>query len=118
MRRQGGSYSAWRNAEKDDRMHASVATPAPAFPGAVPAPRKWELRIIPRIETWPRVVSFVQTTPGKVVLMLLFGIGLRFSGLLWIPLFLWLSLITAMPRNRTLLVAMGALVWAFLIPWA
>ena len=99
-------------------MHASIATPVPSLPGSVPAPRKWELRIIPRIETWPRVVSFVQTTPGKVVLMLLFGIGLRFSGLFWLPLFLWLVLITAMPRNRTILVAMGALVWAFLLPWA
>ncbi|MGB7136169.1 MAG: hypothetical protein WBD46_12815, partial [Acidobacteriaceae bacterium] len=37
-----------------------------------------DFRLIPRIETWPAVVSFAQTAPGKIVLLALFGLGMRF----------------------------------------
>lgn len=37
-----------------------------------------EFRIIPRIETWPKVISFVQTPLGKAALLATFAIGLRY----------------------------------------
>jgi hypothetical protein len=35
-------------------------------------------RLIPRIETYPKVVSFSQTSIGKSVILALFGLGIRF----------------------------------------
>ena len=35
-------------------------------------------RLIPRIETCLQVVAYAQTIPGKLVLLALFGLGLRF----------------------------------------
>ncbi len=37
-----------------------------------------EFRLIPRIETWPEAVALVQTPPGKILLLVLFGAVLRF----------------------------------------
>ncbi|HWE84984.1 MAG TPA: hypothetical protein VG267_08570 [Terracidiphilus sp.] len=37
-----------------------------------------DFRIIPRIETYPAVVAFVQTGPGKLALLALFALGERF----------------------------------------
>jgi len=36
-----------------------------------------EFRLIPRIETYPAVVSFAQTALGKVALLTVFGLGMR-----------------------------------------
>src|ERR1700723_802727 len=41
-----------------------------------------DFRLIPRIETYPKVVSFSQTSIGKSVILALFGLGLR----LFIPI--------------------------------
>lgn len=42
-----------------------------------------EFRLIPRIETYPAVVSFVQTPLGKVVLLVAFGLGMRVFLPIW-----------------------------------
>src|SRR6202041_1603215 len=42
----------------------------------------FDFRLIPRIETYPKVVSFSQTSIGKSVILALFGLGLR----LFIPI--------------------------------
>ncbi len=46
---------------------------------APPAGRNFwaEFRLIPRIETWPTVVSFAQTVTGKIVVLALFALGMR-----------------------------------------
>lgn len=53
-----------------------TATPVQKAPVAAQMTR--EFRIIPRIETWPWVISFVQTPLGKAVLLAAFAIGLRY----------------------------------------
>ncbi|HEY6446862.1 MAG TPA: hypothetical protein VIY53_10410, partial [Acidobacteriaceae bacterium] len=62
-----------------------------------------EFRLIPRVETWPRVVAFAQTVPGKLVLLALFIAGMDFflagltSSLYFVFFF---GLITFLPEYR------------------
>jgi hypothetical protein len=76
-----------------------------------------DLRLIPRFEAYPSVVSFTQTVPGKLVLISIFGVGLRHTNGFWLPLVTLLVLITAFPAYRRILVTFGALLWAFGISW-
>jgi hypothetical protein len=62
-----------------------------------------DFRIIPRIETYPAVIAFVQTSLGKVVLLAVFGLGERFflpdiSSVL--GLMALVAIITFMPEYR------------------
>jgi hypothetical protein len=52
----------------------AIRTSAPRFSAAKLA----NFRLIPRIETYPRVVELAQTPLGKIVLVSLFGLGLRY----------------------------------------
>ncbi len=65
-------------------------------------------RLIPRIESFPAVVRFAQTPPGKLVLLAVFGLGMR----VFLPdlrsvmaLMAPLALITFLPAYRRLLLA-------------
>lgn len=67
-----------------------------------------EFRLIPRIETYPLVVSFVQTPLGKIALLVVFGLGMRvFIPDLWSELTLMspLALITFLPEYRRFVLA-------------
>jgi len=81
------------------------------------ATRPLPFRLIPRIETYPSVVSFAQTVPGKLILLALFGLvfgSLHWSGL---PLILCLALTTWMPHHRHALVAVSTIIFTVLVPW-
>ena len=74
-----------------------------------------EFRLIPRIETFPAVVSFAQTPLGKVVVLAVFGSGMRFflpdlNSVLW--LMLPLALITFIPEHRRFVLALIPIVLA------
>jgi len=76
-----------------------------------------EFRLIPRLETFPRVVSFAQTEPGKVTLLAAFALGSRyflpdFSSTL--PLTFILALITFMPEYRRFILAVAPIVFLVL----
>lgn len=92
---------------------AASATPAEL---AADARHGFRLRIIPPLDTWPKVVSFAQTPIGKVALLLLFGVGLKFALPDWKVMTLWLAVITMLPKQRRLLVTLGMLQWTFLLP--
>ncbi len=67
-----------------------------------------EFRLIPRIETYPWIVSFVQTIPGKAVLLAVFWLGLRYfySDIASeIPLMIPLAAVTMMPEYRRFVLA-------------
>jgi hypothetical protein len=73
-----------------------------------------EFRIIPRIETFPAVVRFAQSVPGKLVLLTVFGFGQRFflpdtSSVL--GLMVPFTLMTVMPEYRRLLLAVTPVVY-------
>jgi len=68
-----------------------------------------ELRLIPRIETFPFVVSFAQTGLGKVALLVVFGLELHYFSQNWISDLFFLSvfgLMTFMPEYRRFILAL------------
>jgi len=87
------------------------------------APLTWpqrlaNFRIIPRIETYPAVVTFAQTLVGKLALLALFSVGLRLATEDWLPLSVSLLAITFFPLRRRLLVTAATLVFTFVLPWS
>jgi len=74
-----------------------------------------EFRLIPRLETYPAVVSFVQTPLGKIVLLAAFGLGMRaFIPDLWSVLMLMvpLALTTFLPEYRRFVLAISPIAFA------
>lgn len=89
---------------------------------AEPGLATWEdklasFRLIPRVETYPKIVSFAQTPIGKLVMLAMFGVGLWASIGDWLPLTLGLLVITFIPTRRRLLVTVFTLAFTFLVPW-
>jgi hypothetical protein len=70
------------------------------------------LRLIPRLETYPVVVSFGQTILGKLTILATFGIALWYTNEHWPLLIVLLALMTALPKYRRLLLTFGTLLWA------
>ncbi|HXY07161.1 MAG TPA: hypothetical protein VEI52_04830 [Terriglobales bacterium] len=71
------------------------------------------LRLIPPLETYPRVVAFTQTPAGKLAIVGAFGLGYGCflpQPSAWLLITLTLGLITFLPKLRWKLVALGTLV--------
>jgi hypothetical protein len=67
-----------------------------------------EFRLIPRIETFPSVVSFAQTALGKVALLVVFGLELHYFSQNWMSDLVFLfyfGLITFVPEYRRFVLA-------------
>jgi len=90
-----------------------MSAPAPALAGSAPAPgRVARLRLIPSIETYPRVVAFAQTPAGKLAIVGAFSIGYGCflpQPMDWLLVALSIGLITVLPGFRWQLVALGTL---------
>jgi hypothetical protein len=97
----------------------SVQTPFFAGVSTVPArfTRQLPFRVIPRIETYPRVVAFCQTIPGQAVLLGVFGLTYGLFNPNALPLVLCLALLTWMPGRRNQLLCISTLCFAFVVPW-
>jgi hypothetical protein len=103
---------------------SAAAQPQIAPPRYVPFSWVRNLRVIPRLENYPRIVEFSQTIPGKAVLLALFGYGLYYASWLhflsnprWKVQLGFLIAATAIPKYRRMLVILGTLVWACGIWW-
>jgi hypothetical protein len=76
-----------------------------------------ELRVVPPLETYPRVVAAVQTPPGKLVMLAGFMALLSFVSPAWITIGSFLILASLVPsEHRRALVAAGTVIWAFVWP--
>jgi|CZKZ01.1.fsa_nt_gi hypothetical protein len=77
------------------------------------------MKIVPQLDTYPRLVTFGQTTVGKAVLVGAFAIGLFADRVdAWIGLTVAIALITCFPSRRRLLLSMATLYWlAFHAQW-
>ena len=97
----------------------SVQTPffADVSSGPVRLTRELRFRIIPRIETYPRLVSFCQTVPGQAVLLGVFGLLYAWFNPNALPLMLCLALLTWMPGRRNQLLCISTLLFALIVPW-
>jgi hypothetical protein len=96
-----------------------VSATAPAVPDQLVTRSGGKLanfRLIPRIDTYPRVVAFAQTDAGKIILLALFGLGLAYSKQAWWSLTLWLTLTTFLPDRRRILVTAATLAFTFVAP--
>ncbi len=82
-----------------------------------PTARFTDFRLMPRIETYPAVVSFAQTLPGKLVLLTVFAFGLAYNRQSWGPLVFFLTLITFLPEQRRILLTACTLAFTFLVTW-
>lgn len=91
-------------------MSATLSTPDPN--SAYSEKRNGaKFRLIPKIETFHSVVAIVQTAPGKILLLAVFGFGLfclhTYSGALWLIL-AFLALTTFFPAYRRNILAIGS----------
>ena len=68
-------------------------------------------RIIPRFETYPRVVNFAQTVPGKALLLAIFGITLSNFDDAWLSKLAALSVIAFLPHFRRFLVLVCTIIF-------
>lgn len=75
-------------------------------------------RIIPRIETYPRVLAFAQTVAGKLTILAVFAFGLRLAIEEWLPVSVCLVVITFLPARRRLLVTASTIIFTFVLPWS
>jgi len=89
----------------------------PVLPVYARAPFLCGFRLIPRIETYPEVVSFAQTDIGKITLLGIFAIGLWQSHPFWEVLVVLLAVVTLLPRYRRMVLTFATLFWAFGILW-
>jgi hypothetical protein len=74
------------------------------------------LRLIPALETYPSLVARVQTVPGKLVLLVLFGALLAVLSPTWAPVMLFLTLSTFLPAHRRVVLTVGSLVFSLVLP--
>jgi len=95
----------------------AAAHPGGAAPVAARAPFLWGFRLIPRVETYPKVVSFAQTTIGKLTLLGIFGIGLMYAPQHAPFLIVLLAVATALPQYRRIVLTFGTLLWAIGTWW-
>ena len=73
-----------------------------------PRNRLAEFRLIPRLETFPRMVSFAQTSLGRITMLAAFGLGLCYflpSPLLTLFFTSMLAFMTFMPEYRRFILA-------------
>jgi hypothetical protein len=94
-------------------METTAAIPSVAWPQ-----RLATFRIIPRIDTYPAVTKFAQTAIGKLLILALFTLGLRYAMADWLPLSLCLVMITFVPVRRRILLTVATLLITFGVPWA
>ena len=76
-----------------------------------------EFRLIPRLETFPRMVSFAQTSLGRITMLAAFGLGLCYffpSPLLGLSFTLMLAFMTFMPEYRRFILAVTPIVFVVL----
>jgi len=96
---------------------SNEATAITRIPEGFPSERLRSFRIIPRIETYPSVVSLAQTLVGKLALLMVFGLLLYWADHQSWPVVACLALPTFLPKWRHLTVSIGTLVYTGAIVW-
>ena len=75
------------------------------------------MKLIPQIDTYPRVVSFAQKPAGKLLCLAVFAAGLFLLGEgLWFELTVVLVLMTFLPQYRRICLTLGTLYWLIFHP--
>jgi hypothetical protein len=70
------------------------------------------MKIIPPIDTYPRLIRFCETRWGKVALLLVFAITLLINGVsFWPELTVLAGVLSFLPEHRGILLSLAALYW-------
>ena len=74
-------------------------------------------RIIPPLDTYPKVVDFAQKVPGKILLLAVFSAGLSFRFDNWVQLSVFISAMTFLPQIRPILLTIATLSSLYMADW-
>lgn len=74
-------------------------------------------RVIPPLDTYPKVVAFSQKLPGKILLLALFSAGLSFRTDSWLHLSVFMTAMTFLPQFRPVLLTIATFVSLYLAGW-
>ncbi|OGQ97984.1 MAG: hypothetical protein A2521_03330 [Deltaproteobacteria bacterium RIFOXYD12_FULL_57_12] len=74
-------------------------------------------RLIPPLETYPWLVAFSQGLPGRVLLLAVFSVGLYFHTANWLPVSVFLAVLTLLPQYRPVLLVVATLGSLALADW-
>jgi hypothetical protein len=69
-------------------------------------------RVIPQLDTYPGVVTLVQSTRGRILLLSCAAIGLRLAEKQWLPVTICLVFMTFLPAGRRQVLTFCTLFWA------
>lgn len=73
------------------------------------------MKIIPQIDTYPRLVTACETPGGKVALLAAFAVALLLNGVgIWLELTLVAGVLSFLPEHREILLSLAALYWVFM----
>ncbi|MHB8791486.1 MAG: hypothetical protein ACYDBT_16600 [Desulfobulbaceae bacterium] len=74
-------------------------------------------RLIPALDTYPRVVAFAQTPPGKILLLAVFAAGLSLRTSSWPHISAFIAAMTFLPRFRPALLTIATFGSLYLDNW-
>lgn len=74
-------------------------------------------RLIPALDTYPKVVDFAQKLPGKILLLAVFSAGLSFRTGSWPHLSAFLAAMTFLPQFRPMLLTIATFASLYLTNW-
>lgn len=80
-------------------------------------PSRLSFRLIPALDTYPRVVALAQTVPGKAVVLAVYAFGLSLHTGNWLQLSLMLAALTFLPRFRAPLLVCATFIALYLGGW-
>lgn len=74
-------------------------------------------RLIPPLDTYPKCVDFAQKVPGKILLLVIFGVGLSYQTTNWLQLVVFLTVMTFLPQCRPVLLPLATFGELYLAGW-
>ena len=80
-------------------------------------PNRASFRLIPALNTYPKVVALAQTIPGKVVVLGVYAFGLSLHSGNWLPISIMLTVLTFLPRYRAPLLVCATFIALYLGGW-
>lgn len=75
-------------------------------------------KLIPQLDTYPKVVVLAQTLPGKILLLAIFSAGLSLQTKTWLHISFFISVMTFLPRFRPILLTIATFSSLYLANWS
>ncbi len=76
-----------------------------------------DIKLIPPLDTYPRLVKFVHGVPGKVILLVVYAIGLSLHTSGWKAITIVLTALTFFPKYRAIILVVATFGFIYLKNW-